>query len=94
MKCMVSYIQWYHTVPHNGSRKLIRTGSSAGRPLACRPTRRYLSFGFFAVIFYISQPRQPHHYHQPIGHHAHCAGNPYTFSVTRVRPEDSGEIFS
>ena len=26
----VSYIQWYHTVPHNGSRKLIRTGSSAG----------------------------------------------------------------
>ena len=26
----VSYIQWYHTVPQNGSRKLIRTGSSAG----------------------------------------------------------------
>ena len=37
----VSYIQWYHTVPHNGSRKLIRTGSSAGLLLqSFSPTSR------------------------------------------------------
>ena len=34
----VSYIQWYHTVPHNGSRKLIRTGSSAGLLQSFSPT--------------------------------------------------------
>jgi len=31
MKCMVSYIQWYHE-PFNGSAKLLRTGASMGNP--------------------------------------------------------------
>lgn len=31
MKCMVSYIQWYHE-PFNGSATLLRTGASSGNP--------------------------------------------------------------
>lgn len=31
MKCMVSYIQWYHE-PFNGSMKLLRTGANRGNP--------------------------------------------------------------
>lgn len=31
MKCMVSYIQWYHE-PFNGTLKLLRTGASSGDP--------------------------------------------------------------
>lgn len=31
MKCMVSYIQWYHE-PFNGSMKLLRTGAHRGNP--------------------------------------------------------------
>jgi len=31
MKCMVSYIQWYHEM-NNGSVRLLRTGATAGTP--------------------------------------------------------------
>ena len=31
MKCMVSYIQWYHQ-PFNDTPKLLRTGASSGNP--------------------------------------------------------------
>jgi len=31
MKCMVSYIHWYHEM-NNGSVRLLRTGASAGTP--------------------------------------------------------------
>lgn len=45
MKCMVSYIQWYHEM-NNGSMRLLRTGATQG--------------------------------------------NPYSYSVRRVRPNDAG----
>merc|ERR550517_358471 len=32
MRCLVSYIQWFHTTPDNGTRLLLRTGSSVGNP--------------------------------------------------------------
>jgi len=50
MKCMVSYIQWYHEM-NNGSVRLLRTGATAGTPYSYMINKVDISdSGFYSCV--------------------------------------------